>query len=162
MRCCAFSEKRANRYRVCNVNFGQRYHLPGSQTQWTTVASVFHVPKEHLSTLLYFEYRTSPPLLPSIRMNGNTTSAAAIFMLGVFLYGRKYTSLFRAFKLSLLRIILLPCLALLTTKSPNLRQSRRYEIVNRSKRLENLEPPEGGPIQTFSAGRVFDLPLPVS
>ena len=49
-------------------------------------------------------------------MIGNTTSAAAIFMLGVFLYGRKYTSLFRAFKLSLMRIILLPCLALLVTK----------------------------------------------
>jgi malonate transporter and related proteins len=56
------------------------------------------------------------PLLSPIRMIGNTTSATAIFMLGVFLYGRKYTSLFRAFKLSLLRIILFPCLALLTTQ----------------------------------------------
>ena len=56
------------------------------------------------------------PLLSSIRMIGDTTSAAAIFMLGVFLYGRRYTSLLRAFKLSLLRIILLPCLAILTTK----------------------------------------------
>jgi malonate transporter and related proteins len=56
------------------------------------------------------------PLLSSIRMIGNTTSAVALFMLGVFLYGRKYTSLFQAFKLSLLRVILFPCLALLTTK----------------------------------------------
>ena len=56
------------------------------------------------------------PLMSPIRMIGNTTSAAAIFMLGVFLYGRKYTSLFRAFKLSLMRIILFPCLALLVTK----------------------------------------------
>jgi hypothetical protein len=55
------------------------------------------------------------PLLSSIRMIGDTTSAAAIFMLGVFLYGRRYTSLLRAFKLSLLRIIFLPCLAFLTT-----------------------------------------------
>jgi len=56
------------------------------------------------------------PLLSSIRMIGNTTSAAALFMLGVFLYGRKYSSLFRAFKLSLLRIILLPCLAFFMTR----------------------------------------------
>jgi predicted permease len=56
------------------------------------------------------------PLLSPIRMLGNTTSATAIFMLGVFLYGRKYTSLFRAFKLSLMRIILFPCVAFLTTK----------------------------------------------
>jgi len=56
------------------------------------------------------------PLISPIRMIGNTTSATAIFMLGVFLYGRKYTSLFRAFKLSLMRIILFPCVAFLTTK----------------------------------------------
>ena len=56
------------------------------------------------------------PLLSPIRMIGNTTSAAALFMLGVFLYGRKYTSLFQAFKLSLLRVILFPCLAFLTAK----------------------------------------------
>jgi malonate transporter len=56
------------------------------------------------------------PLVSPIRMIGNTTSATAIFLLGVFLYGRKYTSLFRAFKLSLMRIILLPCLAFLMTK----------------------------------------------
>jgi len=56
------------------------------------------------------------PLLSPIRMIGNTTSATAIFMLGVFLYGRNYTSLFRAFKLTLTRIILFPCLALLVTK----------------------------------------------
>lgn len=56
------------------------------------------------------------PLISPIRMIGNTTSATAIFMLGVFLYGRKYTSLFRAFKLSLMRIILFPCLALFVTK----------------------------------------------
>lgn len=56
------------------------------------------------------------PLLSSIRMIGHTTTASALFMLGVFLYGRKYGSLFQAFKLSLLRIVLLPCLGLLTTK----------------------------------------------
>jgi len=49
-------------------------------------------------------------------MIGSTTSATAIFMLGVFLYGRKYTSLLQAAKLSLFRIILLPCLAFLATQ----------------------------------------------
>ena len=56
------------------------------------------------------------PLLSPIRMIGGTTSATAIFMLGVFLYGRKYTSLLQASKLSLSRIILFPCLAFLSTK----------------------------------------------
>jgi len=37
-------------------------------------------------------------------------------MLGVFLYGRKYTNIAKAFQLSLLRIIYLPIIALLTTK----------------------------------------------
>jgi len=39
-----------------------------------------------------------------------------MFMLGVFLYGRKYTNITQAFKLSLLRIIYLPVIALLTTR----------------------------------------------
>jgi malonate transporter len=56
------------------------------------------------------------PLLSSLRMIGSTTSATAIFMLGVFLYGRKYTSLLLASKLSLIRIILFPCLAFLATR----------------------------------------------
>jgi len=47
-------------------------------------------------------------------------------------------------------------------QSPNLRQSRRYEIVNRSKRLKTLSHLKVAPIQIFSVGRVFDLPLPVS
>jgi hypothetical protein len=56
------------------------------------------------------------PLLSSIHMLGKTTSAVALFLLGVFLYGRTYTSLIRALKLSLMRVILLPILALLTAK----------------------------------------------
>ncbi len=56
------------------------------------------------------------PLLSSLRMIGSTTSATAVFMLGVFLYGRKYTSLLQASKLSLIRIILFPCLAFLATQ----------------------------------------------
>jgi len=47
-----------------------------------------------------------------LHMLGSTTATVAIFMLGVFLYGRKYTNLAWAFKLSLLRIIFLPSIAL--------------------------------------------------
>ncbi|MDH7477977.1 MAG: AEC family transporter [Candidatus Bathyarchaeota archaeon] len=36
-------------------------------------------------------------------------------MLGVFLYGRKYTNIGVAFKLSLLRIVLLPAVAMITS-----------------------------------------------
>ncbi|MEM4643417.1 MAG: AEC family transporter, partial [Candidatus Bathyarchaeia archaeon] len=43
---------------------------------------------------------------------GGTTATVAIFMLGVFLYGRRYTNLNYALKLSMLRIVLLPSIAL--------------------------------------------------
>ena len=55
------------------------------------------------------------PISAPLHMLGRTTSTVAIFMLGVFLYGRKYTNITKAFKLSLLRIVLLPTLALLVT-----------------------------------------------
>lgn len=44
----------------------------------------------------------------SLHMLGGTTSAVAIFMLGAFLHGKKYTNLGKTFGLSLLRIIFLP------------------------------------------------------
>ncbi|NIO37853.1 hypothetical protein GTO27_09145 [Candidatus Bathyarchaeota archaeon] len=56
-------------------------------------------------------YFISQPL----HMLGGTTSTVAIFMLGVFLHGRKYTNLGKAFKLSLLRIVFLPIIAFLST-----------------------------------------------
>lgn len=57
-----------------------------------------------------------PPLLSTpLHTLGGTTSTVAVFMLGVFLYGRKYTNIWKAFKLSLLRTVFLPTLALLTT-----------------------------------------------
>lgn len=61
-----------------------------------------------------------PPLSTSLHMLGKTTSAVAIFMLGVFLYGPRYTNIVSALKLSLLRILFLPIIALLTTKLLNL------------------------------------------
>jgi len=56
------------------------------------------------------------PLSTSLHMLGGTTATVAIFMLGVFFYGRKYTNIATAFNLSLLRIIFLPTVALLTTR----------------------------------------------
>jgi predicted permease len=54
-------------------------------------------------------------LFNTLNIIGETTSTVAIFMLGVFLYGRKYSYLITAFKLSLLRIIVLPVIAIATT-----------------------------------------------
>ncbi len=54
------------------------------------------------------------PVSTSLHMLGSTTSAVAVFMLGAFLYGKKYANLPKAFGLSLLRIIFLPTLAFIT------------------------------------------------
>ncbi len=54
------------------------------------------------------------PVSTFLHMMGGTTSAVAIFMLGAFLYGKKYQNLTVAFGLSLLRIIFLPVVALAT------------------------------------------------
>ena len=56
------------------------------------------------------------PLQTTLHMLGKTTSTVAIFMLGVFLYGRRYAELGTAFKLSTLRMIFLPTVALLIAK----------------------------------------------
>jgi len=63
-----------------------------------------------------FRIHLPSPLSLSLHMFGKTTSAVALFLLGVFLFGRTYSSLFQAFQLSLMRIILLPLLAVLTGK----------------------------------------------
>jgi predicted permease len=52
------------------------------------------------------------PVATFLHMLGGTTSAVAIFMLGAFLYGKKYANLKKAFGLSLLRIVFLPTLVL--------------------------------------------------
>lgn len=54
------------------------------------------------------------PVSTFLHMMGGTTSAVAVFMLGAFLYGKKYQNLTVAFGLSLLRIIFLPVVALAT------------------------------------------------
>jgi len=65
----------------------------------------------------------------SLHMLGGTTSTVAVFMLGVFLYGRKYTNMVEAFELSLLRIVFLPIIALLTTMLFNLPDLERSVLV---------------------------------
>ncbi len=74
------------------------------------------------SGILLSLIRVELPSLASntLHMLGSTTSTVAIFMLGVFLYGRKYTNIAAAFKLSLLRIIFLPVIAFVTTMLFNL------------------------------------------
>lgn len=69
------------------------------------------------------------PLSTPLHMLGGTTSAVAIFMLGVFLYGRRYTNLVDALKLSLLRIVFLPVIALLTIKLFDLPDMERATLV---------------------------------
>jgi len=49
----------------------------------------------------------------ALHMLGKTTATVAIFMLGIFLWGRTYGNLFKAALLSLLRILLMPAVALL-------------------------------------------------
>lgn len=70
-----------------------------------------------------------PPISTPLHTLGGSTSTVAIFMLGVFLYGRKYTNIGKAFKLSLLRIVFLPTVALLTTILFGLANVERSTLV---------------------------------
>jgi predicted permease len=69
------------------------------------------------------------PISASLHMLGSSTAPVAIFLLGVFLYGRKYTNISQAIQLSLLRIVLLPTIALLTTLPFNLPSLERAVLV---------------------------------
>ena len=69
------------------------------------------------------------PVSTFLHMLGRTTSTVAIFMLGVFLYGRRYTNMVKAFKLSLLRMVFLPVAAFLTTILFDLPSIERSTLV---------------------------------
>ncbi|UCG35968.1 MAG: AEC family transporter [Candidatus Bathyarchaeota archaeon] len=69
------------------------------------------------------------PISTALHMLGSTTSGVAIFMLGVFLYGRNYANIADALKLSMLRIILLPTIAFFTTTLFGLRDVERTVLV---------------------------------
>lgn len=69
------------------------------------------------------------PIADFLHMLGSTTSTVAIFLLGVFFYGRKYANLATAFKLSLLRIVFLPTLAILSIILFNLSGAERVIVL---------------------------------
>ena len=69
------------------------------------------------------------PLSDPLHMLGSTTAVVAIFMLGVFLYGRRYSKLGDAVKLSLLRIALLPIVALVSVKLLGLGETESSVLV---------------------------------
>jgi len=69
------------------------------------------------------------PISASLHMLGGTTSTVAIFMLGVFLYGRRYTNLMQAFGLSLIRVVFLPVVALLTATLFSLPDLQRSTLI---------------------------------
>jgi malonate transporter len=73
--------------------------------------------------------RIPQPILKPLHMLGSTTSTVAIFLLGVFLYGRKYTKLARAVKLSTLKVVFLPVIALITAAFFDLGEPHRSIIV---------------------------------
>jgi predicted permease len=69
------------------------------------------------------------PVSTSLHMLGGTTSTVAVFMLGVFLYGRRYTNIVTAFGLSLLRMVFLPVVAFLSTMLFNLPEIERSTLI---------------------------------
>jgi predicted permease len=69
------------------------------------------------------------PVATFLHMLGGTTSAVAVFMLGAFLYGKKYANLEKAFGLSLLRIVFLPTLVLATLTLFNLPSMEHSVLV---------------------------------
>lgn len=64
-----------------------------------------------------------------IRMLGSTTATVAIFMLGVFLYGRRYAKISHALKLSMLRTVLLPSIAILIAALFNLSRTQAAVLL---------------------------------
>jgi len=69
------------------------------------------------------------PVATFLHMLGGTTSAVAVFMLGAFLYGKKYANLKKGFGLSLLRMVFLPILALATLTLFNLPSMEHSVLV---------------------------------
>jgi hypothetical protein len=68
-------------------------------------------------------------ILTPIHMLGSTTATVAIFLLGVFLYGREYKRVVYALRLSALKIVFLPAIAFFTVGFFNLPEPHRSIIV---------------------------------
>lgn len=73
--------------------------------------------------------RFPEPLSTSLHMIGLTTAPVAIFVLGVFLYGKKYVRLRLATGLTMLRAVALPAIAFLLTPLLGLSGQERATIV---------------------------------
>lgn len=69
------------------------------------------------------------PLSRSLHMLGSTTATVAVFLLGVFLFGRTYRNIALAMQLSLLRMVVLPLVALLVVRLLDLRGLERTTVV---------------------------------
>ncbi len=69
------------------------------------------------------------PLSTPLHMLGGTTATVAIFLLGAFLYGRKYTNIITALKLGSLKILLLPLVAVVTTRLLNISDPERSILI---------------------------------
>jgi len=63
--------------------------------------------------LVFAVFKIKVPIFlsSSLHMLGETTATVSLFMLGLFLYGRKYESLSKAFVLSAVRAVLMPGVA---------------------------------------------------
>ncbi|MFO7850226.1 MAG: AEC family transporter [Spirochaetia bacterium] len=70
--------------------------------------------------LSLFDISLPGPLERTLQMLGRTTSTVAMFLVGLFFYGRSYSGFFKAFKLSFLRLVLLPAFAFLLYLGSNL------------------------------------------
>lgn len=79
--------------------------------------------------LSYIGFNVTSPISTFLHMLGRTTSTVAIFMLGIFFYGRKYKNLTKAYQLSLLRIIFLPLLAFIISNFLQLPDIERSILV---------------------------------
>lgn len=73
--------------------------------------------------------RIPPLILTPLHMLGSTTATIAIFLLGAFLYGRRYANLMQAFKLSLLKVLFLPAIAFVTVWLFDLPEPHRSVVV---------------------------------
>ncbi len=69
------------------------------------------------------------PILNPLNLLGATTVPVATFLLGVFFYGRRFRELASGFKLSLLRMALLPTIALIIATLANLSRIEVTAIV---------------------------------
>ena len=112
------------------------YKFENSKTSDALKTSLKRLSKNPLIVSIVLGFVTSlcglripAPFSSTLHMLGRTTTPVAIFMLGVFLYGRNYKNIGRAFKLSLLRMVFLPSIAYLTTNLFKVSNAERGVVI---------------------------------